>query len=322
MISVIVPVHNVEPYIQKCLDSIINQTYRDLEILIIDDGSTDGSGKICDEYKDADDRIIVFHTENRGLGAARNLGLDNATGEWIGFVDSDDWIETDMYETLLKTAKEYGADAVECGYRKVYKKSSEIDFFQTGIIPESKALDALLEGEISGLVWNKIYKKMLFMGVRFPEGRDFEDISTSYKLIQNSRVAGVKQSFYNYTQRCSGISQCHNIKNLSDNWIAHRDRFNELYGMVSEEARKQLLKDCAYSIARTWIWYWKCNDMPKLVKEISTFVKQQYPLFGNCDWSIGLRAVMLLARYNRKGSFLLAYMLNRILLISKPEYFD
>lgn len=92
MISIIVPVYNVEPYLRKCLDSILDQTYRDLEILIIDDGSTDGSGAICDEYAGKDDRIKVFHTENKGLSAARNLGLDNATADWIGFVDSDDWI--------------------------------------------------------------------------------------------------------------------------------------------------------------------------------------------------------------------------------------
>ena len=108
------PVYNVEPYLRKCLDSILNQTYRDLEILIIDDGSTDSSGRICDEYK-KDGRVWVFHTENRGLSVARNLGLDNATGNWIGFVDSDDWIEPDMYEVLLRKAEETGANVVECG---------------------------------------------------------------------------------------------------------------------------------------------------------------------------------------------------------------
>jgi glycosyltransferase involved in cell wall biosynthesis len=123
MISVIVPVYNVKPYLRKCLDSIINQTYRDLEILIIDDGSTDGSGDICDEYR-KDDRIKVFHTENRGLSAARNLGLDNTTGNWIGFIDSDDWIEPDMYEVLLRKAEETRADIIECGCYADYTTTS------------------------------------------------------------------------------------------------------------------------------------------------------------------------------------------------------
>ena len=115
MISVIVPVYNVEPYLRKCLDSILAQTYRNLEILVIDDGSTDGSGRICDEYAGRDERIKVFHTENHGLSCARNLGLDNANGEWIGFVDSDDWIEPDMYEVLLPWAGKTATADVECG---------------------------------------------------------------------------------------------------------------------------------------------------------------------------------------------------------------
>ena len=119
MISVIIPVYNVEPYLRKCLDSVVNQTYRNLEILVIDDGSTDGSGAICDEYA-SDRRMRIFHTENRGLSCARNLGLDEAKGEWIGFVDSDDWIEPDMYEALLKKAEETGADIVECGVFREY----------------------------------------------------------------------------------------------------------------------------------------------------------------------------------------------------------
>lgn len=100
MISVIVPMYNVELYLRKCLDSIVNQTYKNIEILIIDDGSTDNSGMICDEYAQKDDRIKVFHTENQGLSSARNLGLDEATGDWVGFVDSDDWIDDDMYDVL------------------------------------------------------------------------------------------------------------------------------------------------------------------------------------------------------------------------------
>ncbi len=115
MISVIVPVYNVEPYLAGCLDSILSQTYRDLEILLIDDGSTDRGGTICDEYAAKDPRIRVFHTENRGLSAARNRGLDEAKGEYVGFVDSDDRIDPDMFEYLLEAAERTGADVTECG---------------------------------------------------------------------------------------------------------------------------------------------------------------------------------------------------------------
>ena len=114
MISIIVPVYKVEPYIHQCIRSILNQTYRDIEILLIDDGSTDKCGEICEEYARIDSRIQVFHTENKGLSAARNLGLMEAKGEYIGFVDSDDWIEPDMYESLLRQLGESEADISAC----------------------------------------------------------------------------------------------------------------------------------------------------------------------------------------------------------------
>ncbi len=116
MISIIVPVYKDEPYLRQCVDSILNQTYRDIEVLLIDDGSPDRCGEICDEFAKKDQRIRVFHTENKGLSAARNLGLREAKGEYIGFVDSDDWIEPDMYEVLLKRMQETGADISVCSF--------------------------------------------------------------------------------------------------------------------------------------------------------------------------------------------------------------
>ena len=124
MISIIVPVYNVEPYLRKCLDSILDQTYRDLEILIIDDGSTDGSGAICDEYAGKDDRIKVFHTENNGLSAARNLGLSKAQGKFVGFVDSDDWIEPDMFGVMHTRLNKSGADMCVSGFWHEMRDSS------------------------------------------------------------------------------------------------------------------------------------------------------------------------------------------------------
>ena len=114
-LSIIVPVYKVEKYLPKCLDSILAQTFTDFELILIDDGSPDRCGDICDEYAAKDDRLIVIHQENKGVSAARNAGLDIARGEYIGFVDSDDWIEPEMYETMLATAKESEAEIVACG---------------------------------------------------------------------------------------------------------------------------------------------------------------------------------------------------------------
>lgn len=121
MISVIIPVYNVEPYLRKCLDSVICQTYRNLDIIVVDDGSTDDSGQICDEYQNMDDRIRVFHKKNEGLSSARNLGLQYVKGEYIGFVDSDDFIDEDMYESMLHEMKE-DVDIVICGRRICFPK--------------------------------------------------------------------------------------------------------------------------------------------------------------------------------------------------------
>ena len=117
MISVIVPVYKVEPYLRQCVDSILGQTYRDIEVLLIDDGSPDRCGEICEEYAGKDARVRVFHTENNGLSSARNLGLREAKGEYIGFVDSDDWIDPDMYEILLRRIEESGTNVSVCGVR-------------------------------------------------------------------------------------------------------------------------------------------------------------------------------------------------------------
>lgn len=125
MISVIVPVYNVEPYVEKCLDSILAQTYSDLEVLVIDDGSTDGCGEISDRYAEQDHRIQVFHTENHGLSAARNIGLDHVNGQYIGFVDSDDWIDPDMYEELHNIIQKTDADIVTCRFYQEYWNKTE-----------------------------------------------------------------------------------------------------------------------------------------------------------------------------------------------------
>lgn len=321
MISVIVPVYNVEPYLRKCIESIINQTYRELEILLIDDGSTDRSGEICEDFR-RDSRIRVFHTENRGLSAARNLGLDNACGEYIGFVDSDDWIEADMYELLLRKAEETGADIVECGvfieYSTVTKKQAA---FQN-TVSDTRAVEVLIEDGIRTQVWNKIWKRHVFVDIRFPEGRSFEDIATTYKLLQHAVVTGISEFSYHYIQRGSSISQSHDIRNLTDYTIAHRQRFIDLKDSVNEEALKKLAMFCAAGISRTWVWYLKSENDPEYINEIIEFTRKNYPVFGCKEWPINLRISVFLARYNNKVSFLLAYAMNQFYRLLKPQYYD
>ena len=257
MISVIVPVYNVEPYLRKCLDSIIEQTYRDLEILVIDDGCTDGSGLICDDYAEQDARVRVFHTDNHGLSAARNLGLENARGEYIGFVDSDDWIEPDMYEVLYSYANKTQSDAACCGYYRQYAKTAtehaltgkEICYEGKGLIP------AIMKGYVFGhYAWNKIYKKELFTDCSFPEGKYFEDIATTWRvLLKCHRVICVRNILYHYTIRKDSIGNTKNMKNFVDRWCAFCERY-EVMSPKSEELQQICTKGCLDTIGYAWRW--------------------------------------------------------------------
>lgn len=205
LISVIVAVYNIEPYIARCIESIQKQSHSELEIILVDDGSTDRSGIICDEYASKDSRIHVIHRKNGGLSAARNTGITIATGEYIAFVDGDDWIDTDMYENMAGLANEYDADLVACRYRCIYKNN--IVDASSGIVklyhkPYEMLIDYLKEEEeilIQHAAWNKLYKRSLLQNERFPEGKWYEDVVFSAKILSGIvRGVYVDSAFYNY----------------------------------------------------------------------------------------------------------------------------
>ena len=207
-ITVIVPVYNVAPYLPKCIDSIRNQTYQNLEIIVIDDGSTDGCGEICDAYAKKDERIRVVHQKNQGLSAARNTALDIMTGDLVGFVDSDDWIEPDYYEQLERVMKENGADVSVNGYYKVYQNGrypvpcQGLDHMMDGL----EGVAALEQAGFGYTVWNKLYRRELWDSIRFPAGHVFEDVLTTWKvLLRAQKVICIKKCGYNYIARKSSI---------------------------------------------------------------------------------------------------------------------
>ena len=318
MISVIIPVYNVEPYLQKCLDSVIGQTYRDLEIVIVDDGSTDGSGDICDEYR-SDDRVKVFHTENRGLSAARNLGLDNASGDWIGFVDSDDWIEPDMYEALIKKAEETGADVVECGCYLEYPSGTVEKSRPSICVSGAEAIQFLLREDISNAVWDKLWKRCCFDNIRFPEGRIFEEHATTYRVFEEINIlCTIPSTKYHYLYRPESLSQTHSIKNLIDCWISNLERKEALWNHVNNDAKKQLLRLCAISIARTWAYLCDCaaSDREKnadTIQEMNAFTKSFIPLLGFSGWRASLRVGIIFPHFINCVSFRMAWFINRVI---------
>ena len=211
-VSVIVPVYNVEKYLKRCLDSIIDQTYSNIEIILIDDGSTDNSGTICDRYTKNDKRIIVIHKENGGLSSARNAGIEIATGKYLCFIDSDDYIENDMIEYLYCGIKKYDVDIATCGFSNIYSTGRKecITIPKEDIIYSKKdALDIhLLSGYIDDITCNKMFKKKLYENIRYPEGYLYEDMITTYKLINKAnKVALRPNSKYNYCKRNDSIGR-------------------------------------------------------------------------------------------------------------------
>ena len=220
LVSVIVPMYNVEPYLREALDSVIHQTYRKLEILVIDDGSTDGSGRICDEYAALDPRIKVFHQENRGLSAARNVGLDAMSGDVVAFLDSDDAFKPEMIANMLAEMQRHQADIAVCGIARCYTEGSlegapttpylELD---NAVLTKKEALQQLAAGKINNAVWNKIYIRRLWDHVRFPEGQVYEDASVAFQVLSNSKqIVALKEKNIIYRARLGSITSTVSLK--------------------------------------------------------------------------------------------------------------
>ena len=253
-ISIIIPVYNVEPYIKRCLDSVINQTYQNLEIICVDDGSTDGSGKICDEYATKDSRIKVFHKENGGVSSAKNLGLKNITGKYIGFVDSDDWIEPDMYEVLHKSAQSKDVPISVASYFKDTDTESvpmsNKEQIPDGIINTKNMLLYPLKRDyymgFCGYLWNKLFSANIFLnnGLSFNEEINYaEDVLLYTEAIIAGKCIGnyIDKPLYHYYQREKSISHSEFINIKVDILVAYKkveQLFNENgYSNISYWAR-------------------------------------------------------------------------------------
>lgn len=213
IISIIVPIYNVEKYLPQCLDSIINQTYKNLEIILIDDGSTDNSGKICDKYKLLDNRIIVIHKSNGGLSDARNTGIKIATGDYISFVDSDDFIDKNMYTILFQKINTTNADIIWYNHYN-YQSSNEISkssiFVQEKqyLLPKDNykfQYDLLNKYHLIGYCWNKLYKKSIFDSILFPYNRKCEDLISLLNKANN--IICIPNTLYYYRNTPNSLSK-------------------------------------------------------------------------------------------------------------------
>ena len=209
IISIIVPIYKVEPYLKECLDSIAAQTYPFLDIILIDDGSPDGCPDICDTYASKDPRFRVMHKKHEGLSVARNIGLNLTKGTWIGFVDADDWIESDMYEKLIRSAQKYNADMAYCGDRAESGErvqGERIKKKEGSLTPERFLTETLLRRTGMFTVWDKLYRARMFEGIYFPVDEIYEDGAVFIPLLRRAaRIAYTGSNSYHYRIREGSI---------------------------------------------------------------------------------------------------------------------
>lgn len=285
LISIVVPVYNSEKTIKRCIDSLINQTYKNIEIIVINDGSTDSSMDILSSIQDS--RIKVFHQENQGLSSARNKGIMLSEGEYIGFVDSDDYVNLDMFEVLLEQARLNHVDIVECSIQYVSNKGIPLYLVNHGESKMMSVKQALEEhvycsDRVSSSVCNKLFRKALFEGILFPVGRIYEDSSTIYKLIMNSNgyyYIDYIGYFYVKTENESIMNQSFSLKRF-DRVTCSLERFlniSEVYPMFSNELNTQLFSFCCWFIFQTIEngllkeFMNKINESRKIIKDYVHF---------------------------------------------------
>lgn len=218
VVSILTPVYKVENYLCRCVDSILNQSFTDFELILIDDGSPDQSGKICDQYAERDRRVRVIHQKNGGAAAARNTGLDAALGSWIAFIDSDDWVHPDYLKTLYEAAIQYDADVTACRYTTV-RGSVAVDSSPVAPLVSSESREDYWIHDRTGATvpWGKLYRKELFQGLRYPVGRTAEDEYVTYKLLFGCKhLVVLDNRLYRYFLNRESVTHSDYLKRLPD----------------------------------------------------------------------------------------------------------
>lgn len=246
MISVIVPIYNVAEYLPKCIESVINQSYKNLEIILVDDGSPDRCPEICDEYAKKDKRIKAIHKKNGGLSDARNAGLEIAKGEYISFIDSDDYINEHMYEDMLSAIENADADLCICGYDRV-NDDGEIcssSHFKNAVLSQNDAFEMLVQGNVFFIVaWNKLYKRIVFDKLLFRKGKIHEDEFIMHHVYgECNKIVTLEKAYYYYLVRETSITGVvkGNVKQL-DYVESYIDRIDYFHDEEQEHFASRLL---------------------------------------------------------------------------------
>lgn len=282
LISIIIPVYKVEKYLEKCIESVLKQTYTNLQIILVDDGSPDNCGKICDEYAKKDPRIEVIHKVNGGLSDARNVGIAKAKGKYIGFVDSDDYIKEDMYEILINLIKEYDADVSICNLYDVIDGKEYIRNNENGIQEYSRLeilKEVLLDKNIQSYAWNKLYKKELFDEIKYPIGKKYEDIGTTFYVFEKcNKIVVTSEPEYYYLKRSDSL-----VNNVTESTVLdYTDIIIQRY-LYTQKNIEELRKYNNYYLAKTLIT--AHNDI-ELLGSISEKMQEKYKELYNLVYNI------------------------------------
>lgn len=288
LISIIVPIYNVEDYLCRCIDSIINQTYKNLEIILVDDESPDRCGVICDEYAQKDNRIKVIHQKNKGLSGARNTGIESANGRYIAFVDSDDYIASDMYEILYSDIEKYNAGISICNRYYEFEDGRRVERYkQTRETKVYSGKEAIIEmnnySSFDMSAWDKLYRRELFDEIRFPEGKLSEDFFIMYKLLDKAQIVTFNpKHLYIYVQRNNSIS-----RNKKINWDFIEASKEQMDYICNKYPDIEDIARTAYSSANMTVYNFHLKNRVKCPKqkrkELQNIVKEniKYVLDNN-----------------------------------------
>lgn len=306
LVTVIVAVYNIEKYIERCVDSLLKQTYQNLEIILVDDGSTDGSGNICDAYKEKDSRILVIHKKNGGLSDARNAGMEVATGEYIGYVDGDDWLEPRMYEKMVDACllneaqiavcrySQYLEIPVEDGTFRYEKQAVDEENTTDGIVvfDTEEALDHFIcsyrKYNIHNCVWSKLFSREIGLKYRFPVGKNSEDIIYTTKTFCDAdKITFVDTECYNYV-----VGRVGSIMNVSlfERRMAHEIPFFREQVAFLKEKNKAVLADKAafYFYKRLLTYYREAKGQKDYAKKIAAELQNdraEIKRIASADWA-------------------------------------
>lgn len=282
LVSVIVTAYNIESYLSRCLDSLTAQTYSPLEIIVVDDGSTDRTASICDRYEAKYGNIKVIHRKNGGVSAARNTGIDAASGDFIGYVDGDDWVEPQMYERMLNACLETDAQIAACVYREIgeggetiYPSGERLELTMREAMELFLGFDPKFQIYIS--VWSKLFDRKLIKDLRFTEGKTSEDIMyTTWALTKASKCVFLDEALYNYKiDRCSSIMNVKLAERRFQNEIPFwKEQIGYLYGLGEEE----LAKKASYRFYRRLLDYYldfRKRKMKAAARQLTGIIKEE-----------------------------------------------